>query len=560
MKLNINNEHRKVKEPESRSYNRLEKTEGREQDNHREFPQQSGGVCDGSMLRRASVGGREISHCEGKPSTMDTSSNKSKIRSAMREVGSLRSSDEAPVMGVEQRRGRSANVSEVERERSDGSRDLPTEATSGKMTRVRKLRRTLYQQAKSKPKWRAWSLYGDLCSRDILEEALWKVISNGGGPGVDGMKVEVLRDDERLREQWLTKLQTDLKNKSYKPSPIKRVHIPKGNGKMRPLGIPTVRDRVVQQGVKLLLEPIFEADFHENSYAYRPKKNAHQAMEKTVEALRSGRIEVIDADLSGYFDTIPHIQLMRLLKKRVSDGGILKLIKAWLRAEIVEEDRRGKKRTMKNRRGTPQGGVISPLLANIYLDDLDKAVNKGKKMKAVMVRFADDFLILCPKGKGKQVYERLQEWLGRRELKLNEEKTRIVNMLQENIEFLGFRMMGRKSRKGKHYYHTEPSPKACAKMREAIRGETRRNTHNKDARVVFGKVNQRLRGWVEYYHYGNSTRALKKMQDYVNERMRRWLWKKHNKKHGRYSHYQNEKLYQHYRLIKLPLYAAWKYS
>lgn len=520
-----------------------------------------GGVGDDSMLRRECVGGREISHCGGKPPTMDTSSQKNKIQTAVREVGSSRSSSEAPVMGVEQRRGRSANMSEVARERFDGSRDLPTEGSTEKMTRVRKLQRTLYRQAKSKPKWRAWSLYGDLCSRDILEEALWKVIANGGGPGVDGLRVEILKDDESFREQWLTKLQSDLKDKSYKPSPIKRVCIPKGNGKMRPLGIPTVRDRVAQQGVKLLLEPIFEADFHENSYAYRPKKNAHQAIDKTVEALKSGRIEVIDADLSGYFDTIPHAQLIRLIKRRVSDGSILKLIKEWLRAEIVEEDREnGKKRMIKNRRGTPQGGVISPLLANIYLDDLDKAVNTGKKMKAVMVRFADDCLVLCPKGKGKQVYEQLRKWLERRELILNEEKTRIVNMLYENIEFLGFRMVRRKSPKGKNYYHTEPSPKACAKMREAIREETRRNALNKDAKAVFGKVNQRLRGWAEYYHYGNSTRVFSKMQNHVNEQMRRWLWKKHNKKHGRYSHYQDERLYNHYGIIKLPLYEAWKYS
>jgi len=199
-------------------------------------------------------------------------------------------------------------------------------------------------------------------------------------------------------------------------------------------------------------------------------------------------------------------------------------------------------------------------LANIYLDGLDKAVNMGKKMKAVMVRFADDSLLLCHRGKGKQVYEQLRKWIEKRELILNEEKTQIVNILDGSIEFLGFRIVRRKSSKGRDYYHTEPSPKACAKMREVIREETRRNTFNKDEKEVFGKVNQRLRGWSEYYHYGNSTRTLAKMQNYVEERMRRWLWKKHNKKHGHYSYYSNEKLHQQYGLIKLPLYAAWKYS
>jgi hypothetical protein len=228
----------------------------------------------------------------------------------------------------------------------------------------------------------------------------------------------------------------------------------------------------------------------------------------------------------------------------------------------VEEDQKtGHKRMIKNRCGTPQGGVISPLLANIYLDGLDKAVNMGKKMKAVMVRFADYSLLLCHRGKGKQVYEQLRKWIEKRELILNEEKTQIVNMLDESIEFLGFRMMRRKSsRTGKYYYHREPSPKAYEKMREAIREETRRNTFNKDEKEVFCKVNQRLRGWSEYYHYGNSTRTFAKIQNYVEERIRRWLWKRHNKKHGHYSYYSNEKLHQQYGLINLPLYAAWKYS
>ncbi len=185
----------------------------------------------------------------------------------------------------------------------------------------------------------------------------------------------------------------------------------------------------------------------------------------------------------------------------------------------------------------------------------------GKKLKAVMVRFADDSLLLCPKVKGKQVYEQLRKWLERRELILNEEKTQIVNMLHGSIEFLGFRIVRRKSPKGKIYYHTEPSPKACLKMREAIREETRRNTFNKEIKVVFGKLNQRLRGWSEYYHYRNSTKVFSDMEHYARERMRRWLWKKHSKKHGLYTrHYNNERLHQHYGLIKLPLNAAWKYS
>ena len=524
----------------------------------------TGGVGGSSMLGKESGISREICHREAKASTSGTTSNKKEAFTAVTEVGVLRSSDEVSVMGMEQRRGSCASVSEVERERLDGSEELTTGTESKKMTRVRKLQRTLYRQAKKNPKWRAWSLYGDLCSREFLEEALWKVIANGGKPGIDGMSVEVLRDDDGMRELWLTRLEEELREKTYTPKPIRRVYIPKGYGgkEKRPLGIPTLKDRTVQMAVKMLIEPIFEADFHENSFGYRPKRGAHEAIEAIIKALWNGRREVVDADLSSYFDTIPHAKLMKLIKGRVSDGSILKLIKGWLRAEIVEEDKKsGKKQTKKNRCGTPQGGVISPLLANIYLDALDKAVNTGKQMKAVMVRYADDMVLLCPKGRGKHVYDLLKKWLEKRDLKLNEEKTRIVDFNQEQLEFLGFRMSWRKSPKGKYYPHTEPSPKSCQKMREAIRVETRRNTLNKDEKEVFGRVNQRLGGWAQYYHFRNSTKVLSSMQNYAEERMRRWLWKRHSQTHGLYAErYSNNRLHQHYGLINLPLHSPWKHS
>ena len=193
--------------------------------------------------------------------------------------------------------------------------------------------RTLYRQAKSKPKWKAWSLYADVCRREVLEAALEQVIANGGAPGIDGQRVESLKERKEgneLRERWLAELQTQLRDKTCRPSPVRRVYIPKANGKVRPLGIPTVRDRVVQTAVVLLLLPVFEADFHENSYAYRPRKRAQQAIDAIKGALFSGRREVVDADLSGYFDTIPHAELMRLVKGRVSDGSVLRLIKGWL--------------------------------------------------------------------------------------------------------------------------------------------------------------------------------------------------------------------------------------
>jgi group II intron reverse transcriptase/maturase len=429
-------------------------------------------------------------------------------------------------------------------------------------TGVRKLQRTLYRQAKSKPQWKAWSLYGDVCRRDILEVALRQVSANGGAPGVDGVRVKDLVQDEGQRERWLAQLERDLRGKTYRPSPIRRVFIPKEDGKQRPLGIPTVRDRVVQTTVVLLLLPIFEADFHENSYAYRPKRRAHQALDAIKDALLSGRREVVDADLSGYFDTIPHGELMRLVKGRVSDGSILKLIKGWLRAPIVEEDSvSGVKRTVKNRCGTPQGGVISPLLANLYLDGLDKAVNGGKQMKAVMVRYADDFVVLCRKGQGMEMQRRLKCWLDRRGLKLNETKTRIVDFHQESLEFLGFQLTWRKARSGKSYPHCQPSPKSCGKLREAIREETSRNSQWKEPGEVISRVNRRVRGWIGYFHYANSSRAFGSMQCYLTERVRRWMWKKHAKTKAHYGEsYCDERLHAHHGLIRFPMHTPWQNS
>jgi group II intron reverse transcriptase/maturase len=221
-------------------------------------------------------------------------------------------------------------------------------------------------------------LYGELYRQDILTDALDQVIANDGVPGVDGFEVETLAKNEAYRAAWLLALAEELRTKTYRPSPVLRVYIWKDQArkKRRALGIPTVKDRVVQSAAAIVLQPIWEADFHDHSYAYRPKRRTHQAMDKVKEALLSGKVEVVDADLSSYFDLIPHRQLLRLVAKRVSDGSVLRLIKAWLRAPIVEEDRdTGRRKVVPNRCGTPQGGVISPLLANLYLNDLDHAVN-----------------------------------------------------------------------------------------------------------------------------------------------------------------------------------------
>lgn len=517
--------------------------------------QHSGGVSGDGMSGRVTGIIRETCPRGAPAPTCDTTPATGEAAAAWAGVGVLHSSDEAPENGVERRRGSCADACEAERERGDGPQGITTPPVPATATGVRKLQRTLYRQAKSKPQWKAWSLYGDVCRREVLEAALRQVIANGGAPGVDGVRVEDLAQDQGHRELWLAKLAADLRGKTYRPSPVSRVYIPKADGKKRPLGIPTVKDRVVQTAAVLLLLPIFEADFHENSFAYRPKRRAQQAIDAIKIALLSGRREVVDADLSGYFDTIPHAELMRLVKGRVSDGSILKLVKGWLRAPIVEEDpESGAKRTVPNRCGTPQGGVISPLLANLYLDGLDKAVNGGRQMKAVMVRYADDFVVLCRKGQGVEMNRRLKSWLERRGLKLNETKTRIVDFEKKSIEFLGFQLSWSKARSGKRYPHCEPSPKSCGKLREAIREETTRSSLWKEPEAVIARVNRRVRGWIGYFHYAQSAPVFRKVQWQMRERMRRWLWKKQAKSQAHYGPaYRDERLHEHYGLIRFPM-------
>jgi len=287
--------------------------------------------------------------------------------------------------------------------------------------KVRKLQLALYRKAKENRRWRFYSLYGEICRADVLSAALDQVIKNDGAAGVDGQDVKTLKRSAQTREKILSDLQGELRGKTYRPSPVRRVWIWKdpARTKRRPLGIPTVKDRVVQTAVALLLMPIWEADFHEHSYAYRPKRKTTQAMEAIGEALFSGRNEIVDADLSSYFDTIPHRAIMKSAAERVSDGSILGLIKAWLRAPIVERDRTtGKTRVLPNTKGTPQGGVISPLLANLYLNPLDHIVNERDPLKPRMIRYADDLVILCRRGQGKGMLEKLGRWTKARGLSM----------------------------------------------------------------------------------------------------------------------------------------------
>ena len=477
-------------------------------------------------------------------------------------VGDLHSSDDLADIKTagERREGTCSHASQSGKGPDDGWGDELWIKTSPK---VRKLQRVLYRKAKAEPHWRFYSLYGELFRQDILSDALDQVIANKGVPGVDGFWVETLAKDDAVREAWLLALAEELRTKTYRPSPVLRVYIWKDQAKTkrRALGIPTVKDRVVQSAAVIVLQPILEADFHDHSYAYRPKRRTHQAMDKVKEALLRGKVEVVDADLSSYFDMIPHRELLQLVAKRVSDGSVLRLIKTWLRAPIVEEVDRdtGCRKVLPNRCGTPQGGVISPLLANLYLNDLDHAVNEKCEQKPTMVRYADDLLILCKPGQGAGLQTRLKRWLEARKLKLNEEKTRLVDTRKEGFEFLGFSVAWRQGMKSKRRYpHVEPSAKSQAKLRDKVRMELDVRTRNQPAVAVVRKVNQITRGWATAFHYGNSTHVFSNQQAFVRNRLRRWLWRKYSRTHGLFKFFTDDRLHGQYKLWHWPLTAAWK--
>jgi RNA-directed DNA polymerase len=425
--------------------------------------------------------------------------------------------------------------------------------------KIQKLQRVLYRKAKAAPGYRFYSLYGELLRREVIETAMSAVAGHAGAAGVDGQEGSAYTRSDEAWNQWRDSLLEELRTKTYRVSPVRRVRIPKGDGKTRPLGIPTVKDRVVQTAVALLLMPIWEADSHPQSYAYRPKRNAHQAMDAIKTALLSGRTEVIDADLSGYFDSIPHRELLRLVARRVSDGRILALIKAWLRAPIVERDPdTGRPHITGNRRGTPQGGVISPLLANLYLNRLDRQVNDECEKRPVLVRYADDFVILTRPGQGMELLARLKRWLERNGLTLNERKTRLLDVRAEGFKFLGYGVSWRRGKSGRNYPHVEPHPKSQKKLRDALREKLNRSTLWRAVEEVIPEMNRLLKGWGGYFHYGNSTRVFDRMNQYAATRVQRWLWRKGGCRAALWEKNPREVLRERYGLYRLPTTAAWR--
>lgn len=523
----------------------------------------SGGVGAGSGVGKASGLSREISTGGPQAQPGGQAGHISKAPRAGGEVGAARSSVDPQTREScgEPRGGTRTHAIQNSEGPGDGwwEGTYPFEQIETPV-KVRKLQRTLYRKAKAEPNYRFWSLYSEVSRSDILNLAMTAVARNGGSPGVDGQTISAYNADDQSWVEWRDGLIRELRNKTYRPSPVRRVYIPKADGKLRPLGIPTVKDRVVQAALVLVLLPIFEADFHEHSFAYRPGRNAHQALRKISQAIWRGQREVIDADLSGYFDSIPHDKLLKLVAKRVSDGTVLGLIRAWLRAPIVEENAQTRtRRILPNKQGTPQGGVISPLLANLYLDALDKAVNDPVlKGRPTMIRYADDFVVLCQPGTGQELLRQLQAWLHARGLTLNETKTRLLHAAEADFKFLGFSIRLRKSPKGRWYVHQEPHPKSCQKFRDSVRELLNHWTLHETVEEVVAALNRKAKGWANYFHHGNSTKAFARMQRFINQRLRRWLWRKSQRRRGRYKAYTDETLHCLYDLWKLPTEAAWK--
>src|SRR5499427_3269462 len=421
---------------------------------------------------------------------------------------------------------------------------------------VQKLQTALHDKAKEAPNFRFYALYDKVYRKDVLAFAYECCKANDGAAGVDGQRFEDI--EAYGKERWLDELAQELKSRTYQPLPVRRVYIPKPDGKQRPLGVPAIRDRTAEMAAVLVLEPIFEADLQPEQYAYRPDRSALDAVRAVHKLLNTGHREVVDADLSSYFDTIPHAELLKSVARRVADGALLHLIKMWLEAPVEETDERGnKRRSTRNRddrKGTPQGSPLSPLLSNLYMRRFVlgwKKLGHEKRLKAYIVNYADD-LVICCRDQATEALITMRNMMTKLQLTVNETKTRVCKLPEEKFDFLGY-TFGRcySPKTGRAYLGTVPSKKRVTRVCDAISSETGRSTTLLDAEIVVGKLNRMLNGWANYFCLGPVSKAYRVVEQHACKRLRQWLCAKHDLQWPATTHYPVVALHDRLGLARL---------